>query len=84
MGDVDSLLTADFSLITTVDGGALLGRPSSVGHSVVVWASDSASVTLHDPGAGDGGRPDWKIPRDQFESAWSYLGSTQRELVAIG
>jgi hypothetical protein len=83
LADIERAIDEGFVLIATVDGGLLRGEASQIGHSVVVWAYDPDTLTIHDPGSHGTGHPDWRVPRALFRMAWSYLGEHRRELLGL-
>lgn len=82
--DLDEFKTFldDGYLITcTVNSRRLNHRTGYVGHSVVVYAIDAATVTFHDPGSP--AHEARQVTRDEFIQAWADPNDNARGLIAV-
>ena len=79
--DLKHLIAKGWVVICNVNASLLHGQIGYTGHFVVVTVVDDKEVTLHDPGLPP--YPDLAVERAEFEHAWGYPSTTDKNVLAI-
>ncbi len=79
--DIIDLLEKGYLIITNINAAKLFNLNGYSAHFVLIFKADDKSIHLHDPGLPP--KPNLKVSWEQFEKAWGYPSSRDKNLLAI-
>lgn len=79
--DIERLMREGYVIICNINASALHRLSGYSGHFVVICELAGDQVVLHDPGLPP--RPAVRVRRADFDRAWSYPSSQDRNLLAL-
>lgn len=79
--DIELFLRDGYLVQVTVNIYKLHNLPGYRGHAILVIGYDAESFTIHDPGLPP--RANYKISRQDFESAWASPGERSKVIAAM-